>query len=111
MKADITIIVARDYATHPIGREAHLWPFSGERFRTQFLEQPLGDGQVVCVDLRGTRGLAPSFLEEAFGGLIDAGFTEEFLRKNLQIKADDQARVDQVWGYVRTAAKLRQMKA
>ncbi|WP_295226959.1 STAS-like domain-containing protein [uncultured Brevundimonas sp.] len=103
---DVVINVARDYATHPIGREAHLWPFSGERFRVQYLEPPLRIGKSVLVDLRGTRGLAPSFLEEAFGGLVDAGFAFQDLERRLDIVTDDAPRKKQIWKYIRHAAGI-----
>ena len=101
---DVRINVAREYSTHPLGREAHLWPYSGERFRVEFLQEPLRRGDVVHVDLRGTKGLAPSFLEEAFGGLIDAGFTYEEVFNQLRVVADDTARERQIWRYIRQAA-------
>lgn len=100
------IVVARDYATHPIGRERANWPVGGERFRQDFLEPPLFADEHLIVDLRGTRGLAPSFLEEAFGGLIDAGLPLETLERLLVVRADDAARVDQIWRYIRRAAEL-----
>lgn len=106
MIADVVVNVARDYSTHPMGREEHLWPFSGERFRKQFLQVPLTQGQHVLVDLRGTRGLAPSFLEEAFGGLVDAGVDFERIRQFLTIVADDKAREKRVWRYIRQAAGI-----
>jgi len=102
----VRINVAAEYSTHPLGRERSVWPFGGERFREDFLEPRLRGGEAVVVDLRGVRGLAPSFLEEAFGGLIDAGFTYDDIARLLTIVTDDTARERQIWRYIRVAAGL-----
>lgn len=104
MLDQVKIRVATEYSSHPLGRERAVWPFGGERFREDFLEPRLRNGDHVCVDLRGVRGLAPSFLEEAFGGLIEAGFSFPDLEKRLTVVADDTARVRQIWKYIRVAA-------
>ncbi|RZJ19149.1 MAG: DUF4325 domain-containing protein [Brevundimonas sp.] len=90
-----------------MGREAHLWPFSGERFRVQYLQPRLKKHEHVRVDLRGTKGLAPSFLEEAFGGLVDAGYSYDEIRRYLKVVADDSAREQQVWRYIQQADAQR----
>lgn len=98
------INVARDYSTYPLGRQRDIWPFSGERFREEHLEQPLRDRQSICVDLTGTRGLAPSFLEEAFGGLIAAGIPYEVLKAHLKIITEDASAAAEIWHYIDDAA-------
>jgi len=102
----VEIVVARDFSTHPLGRQKDIFPFSGERFREEFLEAPLKEGRSVRVDLRGTRGLAPSFLEEAFGGLIDAGLSWSTLAHHLTYVADDTATESRITQYIRRAAGL-----
>lgn len=107
MNTHVIVNVARDYSTHPMGREDHLWPFSGERFRREFLEPSLLADRYITVDLRGTRGLAPSFLEEAFGGLIDAGIPLSQIKKLLKVVADDDLRVTKIWHYIDQASEAR----
>lgn len=101
----VKINIAQDYTTHPLGRFKQAWPFSGERFREEFLEKPLAAGEDIEVNINGVKGLAPSFLEEAFGGLIQQGFTSAILRNLLHIVGDDQARVDEIWFYIDAASE------
>ena len=99
----IEVNVARDYTAYPLGRFRSAWPYSGERFREEFLESPLRRGEPVVVDLNGVRGLAPSFLEEAFGGLVTAGISIAQLEQLLTIVCSDQARIQEIWLYIRAA--------
>lgn len=100
----VKINIADQYTTHPLGRFKSAWPFSGQRFREEFLEKPLHAGENVIVDINGTKGLAPSFLEEAFGGLIPTGLSPEKLKSLLTIVGDDQARIEEIWFYIESAS-------
>ena len=69
----------------------------------------LRKGGRVVVDLTGARGLAPSFLEEAFGGLVRAGFTKEDLASRLEVTSSvDPSLVREVEGYIAQAARRAQ---
>lgn len=102
----IHVNVAKQYTPYPLGRYKNAWPFSGEEFRERYLEPPLRNGEAVTVDLNGTRGLAPSFLEEAFGGLIDVGVPFADIDRLLTIQCDDESRVAEIWLYIKSAAGL-----
>jgi|SRR5580704_15020178 hypothetical protein len=89
-----TIEISKDFSRTPGGRYISDGPFSGELFRDRFLVPALREaresGQRVVVLLDGTRGYLSSFLEEAFGGLVrNCGFTQEELRRLLEIKSID----------------------
>ncbi len=70
MEKTVTISIASAFSRVPAGRFRTDGPYSGERFRDDFLLPPLIDGQQVIVDFDGARGYGSSFLEEAFGGLV-----------------------------------------
>jgi hypothetical protein len=104
----VIINVARDFHPRPRGRDDRdqVGPFHGVAFRSHHLRQPLLEGQEVTVDFDGTEALGPSFLEEAFGGLVrDEHIAADALRRLLHIKsALDPSREDQVWRYIENAA-------
>ena len=62
--------IAREFSAFPGGRKPHDGPFSGTRFREEFLRPLLEKNDFVVLNLDGLAGLPSSFLEEVFGGLI-----------------------------------------
>lgn len=70
MKDKTMIKVAIDFSEFPAGRVYKDGPYSGEKFREEFLVKSLEAYNNVQIDLDGTYGYGSSFLEEAFGGLI-----------------------------------------
>lgn len=70
---DIVINIAKDYTKTPGGRHISEGEFSGEDFRKKILEPKfkefISSNGTMTVILDGGYGYAPSFLEEAFGGL------------------------------------------
>ena len=70
----INIIISEDYSKTPGGREKAEGPFSGEDFRETILREKfllaLEKKEKLFIDFDNTYGFAPSFIEEAFGGLI-----------------------------------------
>lgn len=102
----IVIDVAEKFSRFPFGRYPEHGDDNGQRFREQYLIPALDDGNEVCVDLTGARGLAASFLEEAFGGLIREGYDLEDLQARLTVKSEtDRSLVDEVWAYMADAAE------
>lgn len=95
------INVARDFSRAPAGRFISDGPNSGERFRDQFLKPALDEGKEVVVELDGTRGYGSSFLEEAFGGLVRAGYTALDVVKRVHLKTKDNSLVKEIQGYLR----------
>jgi hypothetical protein len=90
-----TIIIAQDYSKTPGPRYIVEGENSGELFRKKVLlpkfSEALKEKQILFVDLDGTAGYGPSFLEEAFGGLIrEDGFSNDVVLKNITIKSDEE---------------------
>jgi hypothetical protein len=68
-----TIRLVEDFSRTPVGRFRTDGPDSGERFREDFLRPAIATGDPVEIDIDGVAGLPPSFLEEAFGGMVRKG--------------------------------------
>ena len=99
------IQLAKDFNAFPFGRYPEHGPFNGQRFRREFLLPPLRDGEMVEVDLDGARGLSPSFLEEAFGGLIREGMALADVLRRVVIKSErDPSIATQIYDYMRAEA-------
>lgn len=101
----VRIDVARDFSTDPFGRYPTHGPDSGQRFRTDFLERPLRNGDHVLVDIDGVTGLSSSFLDEAFAGLVRQGIVpaDRFF-EFVTIKSErDPSYIDDVRDYVTEA--------
>ena len=82
--------IGRDYSDAPAGRYRKDGPFSGERFREDFLIPELLKEDVVNVDLSGVAGYGSSFLEEVFGGLVRKwDGTKDEVSSKLQVIAPD----------------------
>jgi len=65
----VLIKVAKDFTDSPGGRHRSDGKWSGEEFRQDWLEAPVGRGERVTIDFDGAFGYATSFLDEVFGGL------------------------------------------
>lgn len=99
-----SIRLASDFNPFPFGRYPSHGDWNGQRFRDEWLIPALKSGDVLEVDLDGARGLSPSFLEEAFGGLVRSGFAAKDLLARLHIKSDrDPSFIDTINGYIREA--------
>lgn len=99
-----TVFVAKQFSRHPGGRNENDGPFSGEAFRRLFLEPALKKGEKVLVDFEGTRGAGSSFLEEAFGGLVRAGFPREVVLDLVEVRHPTNPSVPrEVKGYIEQA--------
>lgn len=101
------IHVATAFHKKPFGRTAEHDPdANGAKFRDEHLVPALRAGPVV-VDFSGTGAVAPSFLEEAFGGLIACGFTYDDLVQRLTIRFPaNPEREAMAWEKIRIAAGL-----
>ena len=101
------ISIAKDFSRYPAGRFLTDGPFSGERFRTEFLVPNLESGTEVLVDLDGVAGYGSSFLEEAFGGAIRVVKARiAHARKLLQVTSTDDSLVQEVNSYIEKSAAL-----
>lgn len=111
-----TISIAKDFSPTPGGRFNRDGPFSGEAFRTRFLEPAIDAGELVVVDLDHVAGLPSSFLEEAWGGLFRTrkGLTPEIVLKRIQVhttEPDLQSYKGLIKRYVVEAAKHASIRA
>lgn len=101
----VTIDLARDFSVEPFGRYFSHGPASGERFRAEFLERPLREGDEVVVNIDGVTGLSSSFLDEAFAGLVRHGvISADRFFKVVRIVSDrDPSYLDDIKTYVEEA--------
>ncbi len=101
------ISVVKDFNPRPFGRYPEDGPANGQVFREKYLIPALDrnkDGSVL-VDLTGYNRYGPSFLDEAFGGLIREGYKLEDLKMRLKIKHDFlEIAVKQAWTRIRESA-------
>lgn len=103
------IRIAFEFSPVPAGRYPSDGPYSGERFREEFLWPILAQGASVQVDLDGTEGFGSSFLEEAFGGLVRMHrIPPRKLHELLTFKSEeDDSLPIEIWGYVDDASSER----
>jgi hypothetical protein len=103
----LTLSIARDFSTEPIGRYRSDSNVSGEAFCLDKLVPALERAQTVVVVLDGSEGYGSSFLEEAFGGLVRRmGMSaDEFGRRVQLISEEDPTLLDEIKGYVEDAAR------
>ncbi len=87
----MTYVVSKEFSDAPGGRFRTDGPLSGEEFRETILKELLQthSGTKILVDLDGGFGYAPSFLEEAFGGLARQIGADE-VRTSFDFKSDDE---------------------
>jgi hypothetical protein len=90
----LIIKIATDFSTAPGPRHIHEGDYSGEQFRESVLiprlREAIANGEAITIDLDGTSGIAPSFLEESFGGLIrERGFTLAQIDSCLIFKSEE----------------------
>jgi hypothetical protein len=87
---------ASEYTDAPGGRFRHQGPFSGEDFRKTFLKDALLQNDTVHLDLTGVFLLAPSFIDEAFGIIVEElGY--DLVSAKLRVSAtDDPMIVDKI---------------
>ena len=101
------ITLPADFCAYPGGRFRSDGPCSGEQFREDVLAPALLAGGVDVVLGDGLVGLPPSFIDEAFGGLVRSGMSEQVLRSRLTIRATAQrlaAYPDKILAFIAAAA-------
>jgi len=89
----------------PAGRYRDDGPNSGEAFREDVLAPALRDNDSVTLDLNEVYGLASSWTEEVFGGLVRINkFTPEQLQKRLDLSLNSPLTVKMIKSYIAHAA-------
>lgn len=100
------INIARDFGRYPAGRYLADGPYSGQAFREKILVPALrSTDEIVDIEFDGARGLASSFLEEAFGGLVREGFDPKTLLKRLHLHSIDPSIIEEIHDYISSQAK------
>lgn len=95
-----TFNIATQFSRYPGGRLRSDGPFSGEEFRDSVLRPLLDrDGQVE-IELDGTRGYPPSFLDEVFGGLVRLGYRKDDLKSRIIFSTSDDRLKKEVLSYI-----------
>ena len=98
------ISVAKDYTRFPAGRYTTDGPFSGERFRQEWLEPALRANDTLEVDLDGVVGYGSSFLDEAFGGLVRGKvLTAADADRRIHLRAADASLVEEIRSYMQAS--------
>lgn len=85
------INIAEEFSRYPSGRFISDGPNSGEKFRNKLLIPALKESETVIVVLDGVRGYPSSFTEEAFGGLVRAGYAKQELLQRIKIRFTSDA--------------------
>jgi hypothetical protein len=107
---NVTVInIAKDFARYPFGRYRTDGPYSGQRFREDFLAPALRrDTAEITVVLDGAIGMGSSFLEEAFGGLIRDGFDRSEVQRRIRIISSRDGTLSvEIAGYITDAEAPR----
>ena len=99
----LQIGISRQFSRFPAGRYADDGPFSGQAFREKLLIPAMKSGKQVIIDLDGTAGFGSSFLEEAFGGLIRAGWSSEEVLGRMKFTCGDPSVIEEITDYIKSA--------
>ena len=97
------IDIGREFTRFPAGRYVTDGNFSGEKFRETVLIPALRAYRELRIFLDGTMGYGSSFLEEAFGGLVRAGFDKQDLLRRLLLVSNDRSIVEEIQEYITKA--------
>jgi hypothetical protein len=91
-----------EFGRYPAGRYLTDGPYSGQKFREDFLIPALnGPDEEIEIVLSDARGLKSSFLEEAFGGLVRAGFDANALIRRFKFVSRDPSLEVEIHDYIR----------
>lgn len=92
--------VAQDFSKYPAGRYLEDGPASGQAFREKFLIPALKELRGLTINLDGTRGYGSSFLEEAFGGAVRAGYSPVTVKQAFTLASDDTSLIEEIHDYI-----------
>lgn len=101
------INIERQFSRYPAGRYLSDGPYSGEKFRTDFLIPAMeADKERFVVELDGARGYGSSFLEEAFGGLVRAGYPADEILARIDLRSEDASLIEEIREYILDQGKM-----
>lgn len=100
-----TISIARDFTPYPGGRYRKNGTGSGQEFRETFLVPLFKNDTIATIELGGVSGYPPSFLEEAFGGLVREGYSKQEIHQRIKLSATPEfvSYTHLIWRYVERA--------
>ena len=102
------INLGRQFGRYPAGRYLTDGPYNGQKFREDFLIPALtGADEEIEITLSDARGLKSSFLEEAFGGLVRAGYAPDELIRRFKFISRDPSLEVEICTYIRAQDKGR----
>lgn len=98
--------ISKEFTDLPGGRYEKFGKFSGEEFREKVLIELLKDEKVI-IDLDDVYGYPPSFLEEAFGGLVrEYKYSYNELRRKLEFISKEQPELpEKIFNHIKNAKK------
>ena len=100
------INLGQQFGRYPAGRYLADGPYSGQRFREEFLIPALeGPDDEIEITLSDARGLKSSFLEEAFGGLVRLGYLPNDLIRRFRFISRDPSLAVEIHEYIRAQDK------
>lgn len=103
------INIAKDFSDMPGGRLISEGDYSGELFRKELLlpkyKESLEKGEHLIINFDGAYGYPPSFLDEAFGGLVRELKATGILEHIEMIANDDLSVTRRVKNYVEDAER------
>lgn len=98
------ISIANDFSRFPAGRYYADGPYTGQKFREEFLVPAFKNADHVIVNIDDTLGYGSSFLEEAFGGLIrEHNMSYEDIKAKLEIIGTVETYKNRIWTYLMNA--------
>lgn len=107
MTESVVINIERTFSKYPAGRYVSDGPYSGEAFREEHLLPALRGSQgKVIIELDGARGYGSSFLEEAFGGLLRKGVSEQEFMERVELRTSDRSLREEILLYVASQAQV-----
>lgn len=105
------IKIAEEFTDTPGARHKSDGEFSGEEFREKLLRPKfyaLKEDDKLLIDFDGVYGYPPSFLEEAFGGLVREVGSSDNVENKLILKAEEEPNVvNEVIKYIRNALQKK----
>jgi hypothetical protein len=107
----VTINVAKEFSTRPIGRDKNDGKFNGEKFREEFIVPRLDDENIseININLNDLAIVGSSFLEEAFGGLIRKGYSRDDISK-INFIASDEDYIIEIDEYIDDAVQKKDVQ-
>jgi len=107
MEQKTVINLGKQFGRYPAGRYLKDGPYSGQAFRENYLLPALRkNSEKIVIEFDDARGLASSFLEETFGGLVREGFPPQTLIDRLELRSQDRSLIEEIIEYIRAQGQV-----